>query len=227
MRIVWEQHPVFFLGCGKSPSMWQPSLSRVCMISKFSLSVIHCMLFYLWIPSLLKVPGTGTYFEMWMPVSCTELECSWDTASVFGMGCGVRIWSVFYRVSVSVGSGSCLRVFYADSWSTCNFFSHTNIGLLPASIQRVPYLLWGSLDNCSFIQCCGSMTFWGGSGSGSADPCLWLMDLDPDPDPAIFVIDLQDASKKLIFYHSFFCFLLFEGTFTSFFKDKKSKRVTK
>jgi hypothetical protein len=22
------------------------------------------------------------------------------------------------------------------------------------------------------MQCCGSMTFWGGSGSGSADPCL-------------------------------------------------------
>ncbi len=46
-------------------------------------------------------------------------------------------------------------------------------------------------------QCCGSMTFWG--GSGSADPCLGLMDPDSDPDPAIFVIDLQDASKKLIF----------------------------
>ncbi len=29
-------------------------------------------------------------------------------------------------------------------------------------------------------------------GSGSANPCLWLMD------PAIFVIDLQDANKKLI-----------------------------
>jgi hypothetical protein len=41
-------------------------------------------------------------------------------------------------------------------------------------------------------QCCGSMTFWGGSGSGSADPCLWIMDPDSDPDPAIFVIDLQD-----------------------------------
>ncbi len=51
------------------------------------------------------------------------------------------------------------------------------------------------------LQCCGSMIFWGGSGSGSADPCLWLMDPDPDsdPDPAIFVSDLQDASKKLIF----------------------------
>ncbi len=44
-------------------------------------------------------------------------------------------------------------------------------------------------------QCCGSMTFWcgSGSGSGSADPCQWLMD------PAIFVIYLQDANKKLIF----------------------------
>ncbi len=36
--------------------------------------------------------------------------------------------------------------------------------------------------------------------------------MDPDPDPAIFVIDLQDANKKLIFYFYFFCYLLFEGT---------------
>jgi hypothetical protein len=48
-----------------------------------------------------------------------------------------------------------------------------------------------------------------------------------DPDPAIFVIDLQDASKKIIFYSNFFCLLLFEGTFTLFFKDKKSKKATK
>jgi hypothetical protein len=27
----------------------------------------------------------------------------------------------------------------------------------------------------------------------------------PDPDPAIFVIDLQDANKKLIFLTQFFC----------------------
>jgi hypothetical protein len=45
------------------------------------------------------------------------------------------------------------------------------------------------------------------------------MDPDPDPDPAIFVIDLQHASKK----HNFFCLLLFEGTLTSFFKDKSQK----
>ncbi len=42
-------------------------------------------------------------------------------------------------------------------------------------------------------QCCGSMTFWG--GSASADLCLWLM----DKDPTIFVNDLQDTSIKLIF----------------------------
>jgi hypothetical protein len=53
--------------------------------------------------------------------------------------------------------------------------------------------------------------------------------MDPDPDPAIFVIDLQDANKKQIFKKKFFCLLLsiFEGTFTSFFKDKNSKRSRK
>jgi hypothetical protein len=41
-------------------------------------------------------------------------------------------------------------------------------------------------------------------------------DLDPDadPDPSIFINDLQDANKKLIFKKKFFCILLFEGTFT-------------
>jgi hypothetical protein len=48
-----------------------------------------------------------------------------------------------------------------------------------------------------------------------------------DPDPAIIVIDLKGTNKKLISFLNFFCLLLFEGTFTSFFKDKKSKRVTK
>jgi hypothetical protein len=42
-----------------------------------------------------------------------------------------------------------------------------------------------------------------------------------DPDPAISVIDLQDASKKLIFN------TIFSAYYTSSFEDKKSKRVTK
>ncbi len=69
------------------------------------------------------------------------------------------------------------------------------------------------------LQCCGSMKFryWSGLGSVSEDPYLQLM--YPDPDPAIFFSDLQDVNKKLI---KFFCFLLFEGTFSSFFKDTKS-----
>jgi hypothetical protein len=53
------------------------------------------------------------------------------------------------------------------------------------------------------------------------------VDPDLDPDPAIFVINLQDANEKLIFVKKFFCLLLFEGTCTSFFKDKKSKRSHK
>jgi hypothetical protein len=50
--------------------------------------------------------------------------------------------------------------------------------------------------------------------------------MDPDPDPAIFIIDLQDTNKKRIF-KKFFCLFLFEDTFTSFCKDKKSKRSQK
>jgi hypothetical protein len=49
---------------------------------------------------------------------------------------------------------------------------------------------------------------------------------DADPDPSIFIVDLQDANKKLIFF-KFFCIVLFEGTFTSFFKVKKSKKSHK
>jgi hypothetical protein len=48
-----------------------------------------------------------------------------------------------------------------------------------------------------------------------------------DPDPSVFILDLQDANKKQTFLKKFSCILLFEGTFTSFFKDKKSKRSHK
>jgi hypothetical protein len=40
-------------------------------------------------------------------------------------------------------------------------------------------------------QCCGSMTFW--CGSGSADPCLWVMDADP----SIFIIEKVDHFSKV------------------------------
>jgi hypothetical protein len=41
-------------------------------------------------------------------------------------------------------------------------------------------------------------------------------------DPTIFVSDLQDGNNKLFFFKALWL-LLFEGTFTSFFKDKKTK----
>jgi hypothetical protein len=54
------------------------------------------------------------------------------------------------------------------------------------------------------------------------------MDPDADPDPTIFVIVLQEANKNYgILFMKFFCFLLYEGTFTKIFKDKKFKRSHK
>ncbi len=43
--------------------------------------------------------------------------------------------------------------------------------------------------------------------------------MDPDSDRAVFFLDLRGANKIKLF---FFFLLLFEGTFTSFLKDKKS-----
>jgi hypothetical protein len=63
------------------------------------------------------------------------------------------------------------------------------------------------------------MTFWGGSGSGSSDPCFWLV----DPDPAIFVIDLQDASKKLIFNTIFSAYYFLKVRLHHFSKIKSLK----
>ncbi len=50
-------------------------------------------------------------------------------------------------------------------------------------------------------------------------------DSDADPDPAIFFV-IKDANKNY-FVKKVFCLLLFEGTFTSFFEDKKAKRSHK
>jgi hypothetical protein len=62
---------------------------------------------------------------------------------------------------------------------------------------------------------CEFMKFW--CGSGSADPYPWLIDPDPEcyfPVTFFFLIFLLIT-------------VLFEGTFTSFFKDKKSYRSRK
>jgi hypothetical protein len=52
-----------------------------------------------------------------------------------------------------------------------------------------------------------------------ADP--WCFGTDPDADLRIHASDLQDTNTR------FFCLFLLEDTFTSFFKDKKSKRSHK
>ncbi len=101
--------------------------------------------------------------------------------------------------------------------------------------------------HCNLFQCCGSVIFWYGSGSadpylwpvfrihniwfgsGSADPCFCLIDpdSDPDPDPTIFVIDLQDANKKRIFWKSFSAYYFLKAHLYYFSKIKSPKEVTK
>ncbi len=70
------------------------------------------------------------------------------------------------------------------------------------------------------------MTFWG--GSGSADPCLLTNGSGSGSGSWIRILLFSSLTfnmpAKNKFLTQFFLLLLFEGTFTSFFKDKKSKK---
>jgi hypothetical protein len=65
-----------------------------------------------------------------------------------------------------------------------------------------------------FFMCCASMTFWYGSGS-------------TDQYPAIFVIDLRDAYKKLIFLKRFSAHYFLKVHLDHFSEIKSQKEVTK
>jgi hypothetical protein len=103
--------------------------------------------------------------------------------------------------------------------------------ILPQRLQARVHPTFASKSHYELIlsgsyKCCGSMTFG----------------VDPDPDRGSMSLTSRSGSecgsgscyfhhkpsrrhqKIIIFLKKFFCILLFEGTFTSFFKDKRSKR---
>ncbi len=107
---------------------------------------------------------------------------------------------LFLKNDVNVASKSnkqkklCSKIsFLLTSWRSVDPDPPQNVMDPQHWLQGKEEILQFYCSQLSYEQCSGSMQFW--DGSGSADPCLWLL----DPDPAIFVIDLQDASKKLIF----------------------------
>ncbi len=65
------------------------------------------------------------------------------------------------------------------------------------------------------ITCCGSVTFWYGSRVRASD--LWIRIL------LFSSLTFKTPPKKYFF---FFYLLLFEGAFTSFFKDESQGKVT-
>jgi hypothetical protein len=85
------------------------------------------------------------------------------------------------------------------------------VSLIPVAICDRLLVIYGVqlVGDILLYQCCGFMKFW--YGSGSADPYFWLMIL-------LFSSATFQTSAKNNFFSVFF-FFLFEGTFTSFFKD--------
>ncbi len=124
--------------------------------------------------------------------TCRRLTCTAPLASPgsspSSSGSWSPSWSLSSSWSASAASGppptrSCSR---RRSWASPGpTYSILHYSSTTRYTKKIPLV----------VQCSGSMTFWCGSGSG--DPCLWLMDPDLDPDLDLFVIDLQDANKKL------------------------------
>ncbi len=69
--------------------------------------------------------------------------------------------------------------------NNCGWCGTAGLGLLTRGIREASFLLEPVLVPY-------------GSWSESADPYIRLM--DPDPDPAIFISDLQDNNKKIIYF---------------------------
>ncbi len=67
----------------------------------------------------------------------------------------------------------------------------TTIFLGLKGIQKLFFSGLGLAKDNGRSQCWGSMPFWCGSGSGSADPYLWLMDPNPTSDQTPFFGDFK------------------------------------
>ncbi len=71
------------------------------------------------------------------------------------------------------------------------------------------------LDKYHKYHCCGSVTFWYGTGTCTTDLLIRIL---------LFSSVAENMQTKNSFlFPKFFCFYFFECAFTSVFKDKKSK----
>jgi hypothetical protein len=124
------------------------------------------------------------------------------------------------KMKINIGIGSRVRgipfvIFSCDEniWKWLQRRVHAHVVVLVLRIHDI--LVWIQ-GNRIRIWIRGSMPLTNGSGFGSGSGC--------GSGSCYFVIDLQDANKKIFFYN-FFCLILFEGTFTSFSKIKSQEKT--
>jgi hypothetical protein len=128
------------------------------------------------------------------------------TAYLVEMGNGGTLLYNFFILMSANRSGQ---------WTLVPSILHTQIATVKISVLRIhDILVW--------IRIRRSMPLTNGSGSGFGSGS-WIL----DPDPAIFVIDLQDARKKLIFLNNFsvYYFLKVHLHYFSKMKIKTSHKI--
>ncbi len=142
-----------------------------------------------WSPEIISIWLCVTFFVSWC-----KLE---GHGGLWGEVVAIYVVSVYTTVEREYMNQTLLPI--GSTKMTC----HVPSVLYPLSCTLCPvpsvlYPLSCTLCTVPSFQCSVSMTFWCGfrSESRSADSCFWLM----DPEPAIFVIDLQDANNKKLFF---------------------------
>jgi hypothetical protein len=85
-----------------------------------------------------------------------------------------------------------------------------------------PMTIYKNVRNSMYTQCCGSMTFW--CGSGSPDPCLWLMRIRI---LLVSSLTFKMPTKNKFFKTSFCGYYFLKVLLHHFSKVKSQKEVAK
>ncbi len=184
MFLVQFWYPCSLFSSGTPCSLFSSGTHVPCsvLVPVFFVHFVPVFIVQFWYPCSLFSSSTRFPYSVLVPVFLVQF---WYPCSLFSSGTPCSLFSsgiivpclVLVDPACSLAGRCDYRQWAHQPGPTCG--QGDQIYFLP--VLRIHDILGGS-----------------GSGSGFADPCLWLMDPDPDadPDPAIFVIDLPKMPTK-------------------------------
>ena len=126
---------------------------------------LNCQLFEVCrsTPSHVSFGGRGGVYTVLLGLSVMRRDCSNCRLS--------KTFMVRWHFSLCARNAALMEVCRTSPGPFC----HAGNTAYISENMSDPFTFWIK-KSFGFDLCCGSMTFWGGPGSGTADPLLWLID---------------------------------------------------